>query len=529
MIDLMSLSHSMDPKSSGIITDEVEATNLVAGNAAEIRSPNLGGPAGPSLQRRLTRRVVTGVGWNASSSFISQVVGFIRSIIIARLLLPEEFGLFSMALTIVLGLNALTTLGLDQTILARKFDSDSELRAQLDTVWSAELVRSFVLALLVLACAYPVAHFYGQPRLLGLIPLLSLSTLLDGFQNIGLAILRKQISFARIFWYELTTNLAAAVLTITLAVQLRSVWALVLGQVIAAALGMVLSYVFHPYRPRFAFDKVAFKRVLNFGKFGLVIAIASYVTTTADNVAVGRWLGAGALGNYALAYNLASFPIGVLVYALGKVTLPAFAELAATVPARLDNAFTRVFTLGALLLISLQAPLFILSADVVQVLYGSKWAVAAPVLRVLSLIIPLRGLVLIINSFWFGLNRPRPVATGKIFEAVLFLLLLYPMTRAFGLTGAAWAGVIVYAVALVNRFVVLRHTMPGLGNRVVWIFVSAFVAAAAGLFLAAVGLSFFESMLPRILLGGLLATSAPAALLLLMRADLRKWIVETAH
>ena len=525
----MSPSHPIDPEPEEIITDQAEATNLVADNSAEAHSLRLGRAANQPPKHRLTRRVVTGVGWNASSSLISQLIGFIRSIVIARLLVPEEFGLFSMAMTIMLGLTALTTLGLDQTILARKFDSDSELRAQLDTVWSAELMRTLLLTLLLLACAYPVSSFYGQPKLLGLVSILSLATLFDGMRNIGLALLRKQISFARIFWYELTTNITAAVLTIALAVRFRSVWALVLGQIIAAALGMLLSYAFHPYRPRFAFDRVAFKRVLNFGKFGLVIAIGSYITTTADNVVVGRLLGARALGNYALAYNLASFPIGVLVFALSKVTLPAFAELAATVPARVDNAFTRVFTLSALLLISLQVPLFILSADVVQVLYGPKWSVAAPVLRVLSLIIPLRGLVLIINSFLVGLNRPRPVATGKVFEAALFLCLLFPMTRALGLTGAAWSGIIVYAFALINRIVILRRNMPGLENRLAWISLSALVAAGVGLFVADFGLSFLESLFPRILLGGLLATSAPAVLLLLMRADLRRWIVETAR
>lgn len=511
----------MESESLRIITDGPEATNLAAAGKAEDGAA----PRPP----RLTRRVLSGVSWNASSSFIGQLIGFVRSIVIARLLVPEEFGLFSMALTIVLGLNALTTLGLEQTILTRKFVDDQELRAQLNTVWSAELARSLVLSLLVLACAYPVSHFYGQPKLLSLIPILSLTTLLDGMQNIGLAILRKQISFARIFWYEITTSITAAALTIALAVRLRSVMALVFGQLITAALGMVLSYVFHPYRPRFSFDKVAFQRVLNFGKFGLVIAVASYITTTADNVVVGRLLGAGALGNYALAYTLASFPIGVLVYGLGKATLPAFAELAASVPSRLDNAFTRVFTISALLLICMLVPLFILSADIVHILYGSKWANAAPVLRVLSLMIPLRGLVLIINTFLFGLNRPRSVATGKTIEAVLFLLLLYPLTRAMGLTGAAWAAVVVYGFALVNRFIVLRRAMPGLERKLIWISLSALTAAAAGLSLAAFGLSFLESMLPRILLGGLLATIAPATVLLLMRADLRKWIVETAH
>src|SRR6266850_6890757 len=104
----MTPSVAMKSEASGIITDHADATNL-----PEIH--DLGGGTAPG-RSRLTKRVLSGVTWSASSSLIGQVIGFVRSIAIARLLLPEDFGLFSMALTIVLGLNALTTLGLEQTI-----------------------------------------------------------------------------------------------------------------------------------------------------------------------------------------------------------------------------------------------------------------------------------------------------------------------------------------------------------------------------------------------------------------------------
>src|SRR5688572_12621305 len=155
----------------------------------------------------LWKRVRSGVGWSASSSMVGQVIGLLRSIIIARLLLPEDFGLLSMALTVIAGLTALTTIGLDQSIVSNKFADDSALKSQMNTVWSAELVISLVLTLLVIACAYPLSSFYGQPRLRLIIPVLSLTVLIQGFQNVGLVILRKQIGFARVFWYELATNI----------------------------------------------------------------------------------------------------------------------------------------------------------------------------------------------------------------------------------------------------------------------------------------------------------------------------------
>ena len=85
-----------------------------------------------------------------------------------------------------------------------------------------------------------------------------------------------------------------------------------------------MSYAFHPYRPRFAFDREVFKRAFDFGKYMFVIGVTTYVTTMVDNVVVRRLLGAAALGVYVVAYNLASLPIGMINGILGSVTFPAY-------------------------------------------------------------------------------------------------------------------------------------------------------------------------------------------------------------
>ena len=97
----------------------------------------------------LVTRVRSGISWNVSSSFIGQFIGFLRSLILARLLVPEDFGLFAMALTIVGTANAVTSIGLDRKIIANKFETEDELRVHLDKVWSTELTRSIIVVLLV--------------------------------------------------------------------------------------------------------------------------------------------------------------------------------------------------------------------------------------------------------------------------------------------------------------------------------------------------------------------------------------------
>ena len=474
----------------------------------------------------LANRVRAGVSWNASSALITELIRFGRSMILARLLVPEDFGLFGMALTVVAALNALSALGLERTIIATKFDSRAELETQLNTVWSVELIRCLVIALLVSAAAWPMASFYGQPQLVVIIPALAATTLIQGFQNIGLAVLRKEISFARIFWYDLATNITGIALTIVLAFVMRNVWALVIGLLLTSALGAVFSYVFHPYRPRLAFERTALRRALNLGKYALVISIASYAITMADNIMVGKLLGTGALGNYSLAYNIASTPISVLVFAFSSVLFPAYAEISAKRPENLEMAFVKVFSISLLTLLTISAALFLVGDEVVRLLFGDKWTDAGKVLPLLALVIPVRGLSLIVTTVFFAVNRHGQVAMARSAEALVFLAVIYPLVNAFGLAGAAWAGLIAYSFTLVNRLVGLRVIIPGIGSRLLNISLSTLVAAAAGLIVAEVALTFVSSPWARVLLGGLCSTTIPTASLLWFRPELRKWLVE---
>lgn len=499
----MTPSHLTETGPAELLTDQTEAKNL-----------------------SLTQRVRAGVNWNISSSLITEAIRFLRSIILARLLVPEDFGLFAMALTVVGALNALSSLGLSRTIVANKFDTSDELKAHLDTVWSVELLRSFVIALLMSALAFPMSRFYGQDQLKVIIPILGLLTLVGGFQNIGLVMLRKEISFKRIFWYELTTNVLGIALTVALAIVMRNVWALVIGLLITAALGTILSYVFHSYRPRLLFDKRALRRVLSAGKLTLLIAMALYVTNMADNVMVGRLLGSSALGNYSLAFNIASAPISILVFSLTNVLFPAYAEITSQRPKALDVAFTKVFSIALVILVTIAMPLFLLAGEVVQLLFGSRWTSAGTVLRILALVLPLRGFALLVSTFFWGLNRPRDVAVSTAFEALVLAAALYPLIRIFGLPGAAWAFMIAYGFGCANRIRALRHILPDISTKLFQISLPIVAAAGTGLLIAWLGLQFVTSPLPRVVFGGLLSVIIPPVLLLSFKPELKRLLVE---
>ncbi|HKY30462.1 MAG TPA: oligosaccharide flippase family protein [Pyrinomonadaceae bacterium] len=474
----------------------------------------------------LAKRVRAGLGWNISSALITESTRFLRSIILAWLLVPEDFGLFAMALTVVGALNAVSSLGLSRTIVASKFDSKNELRTYLDTVWSVELLRSFVVALLAFASAFPMAWFYGQDQLKVIVPILGSITLIGGFQNIGLALLRKQISFARIFWYELITNVAGIALTIALAIVMRNVWALVIGLLLTSTLSTVLSYAFHSYRPRLALESHAFRRIMNVGKLTLLIAVASYAVNMADNIMVGRLLGSSALGNYSLAFNIASAPISVLVLSLSGVLFPAYAEITSQRPETLEAAFTKVSNIALSIIVVMAAPMLLLAGEVVQILFGSRWTTAGTVLRILALVIPFRGFSLLVSSFFWGLNRPKLVAVATTLEALIFLAALYPLIKRFGLSGAAWAAVIAYGFGSIIRARALSQIIRGITTKLFQISLLIIAAAGTGLLIAWFSLRFVTAALPRVVIGGLLSTIIPLVILLYFKPEMRKSLAE---
>ena len=293
----------------------------------------------------LWKRVRSGLQLNFISLIFGRSLWLVRSVVFARLLAPDDFGLFGMCVATLTALTALTNPGVDASLVVSK-SAKSGLTAQLNTVWTVELIRRAGLTLLLLAAVYPTARFYNQESLVAILPIISFIPLIEGLRNIGLVIYYKQVDFRQVVRFEQATNIASTVITIVLALVTRNVWALVLGHLLSSLAGVFLSYWFHPYRPRFEISRAALASALVYGKYGFVISVGLFITTTADNIFIGKMLGAAALGIYVLAYGIASFPVEVIGSVLNSVMFPAFAEISGGGQARLESAFARALRVG---------------------------------------------------------------------------------------------------------------------------------------------------------------------------------------
>ena len=500
------------------------------------------------MQTSLTSRVQSGIFWNTISVSSSYLLGLVRSVIMARLLLAQDFGLFGMALTVVTGLGALTNIGLDISVIKTKFRNDEELFRHLDTIWTVDLVRRLMLTLLMLVLARPAANFYGEAKVFDLLVLLSLLPLLQGFQNVGLMIYRKGVNFQKIVWLELSTNLLTAVATIALVLLTRNVWALVLSQLVSALIGVVLSYVVHPYRPHPRLDKNSLRLALGFGKHAFVLGVLGYVMIMADNILLGKLYSAAILGTYVIAYNLAVLPLHGISAVIVNVTFPAYAEISAgsstiekdspaveplltgerpsaissvTEIRRLEHAFVRVFAISSTLLVLTTALLLLLGNEIIVFLYGTKLTAAGTILRILALLVFCKGHATLVSPLLISMRGIAPDVKLKLFEAAIFLVLLYPLTSHYGPLGAASAGAVAFFIAMINRLRVASLLLPNMSQTILRTVLSAGVACLFGIVGGALVIRYVESIPGRLLLGGSVIAIVATVVMLALSPQLR--------
>ena len=246
----------------------------------------------------------------------------------------------------------------------------------------------------------------------------------------------------------------------------------------------------------------------------------------ADNVLVGKLYSAAILGTYVIAYNLAVLPLHGVGMAIVNVTFPAYAEIAGGEITggdrkRLERAFVRVFATSSTLLTLTTALLLLLGDEIVVFLYGSKWAAAGTILRILALLVFCKGHAILVSPLVLSIRGIAPDAKIKLVEAAIFLVVLYPLTSRFGAVGAAWAGAVAFFVVMINRLRVAASLLPNIAGLLVRTVVSAAVACALGITLGALAIERIESVLSRLLLGSLVIAAVVAVVILLLSPELR--------
>lgn len=269
---------------------------------------------------------IKGAAWTIIGYGASQVLRLGSNLILSRLLVPEFFGLMALVNVFIMGLYLFSDIGIGPSIIQNKRGDDPEF---LNTAWTIQIFRGFILWLGSVLIAWPIAHIYNEPQLMWLIPVVGFGTVLHGFQSTALYTLNRQIAVAKLAMFELAGQLISLTVMVILAWFTRSVWALVAGTIVSEFYQLVWSHRLIPGQSnRFAWDKEAVKSIISFGKWIFFSTALTFLASQADRLILGKLLTAAQLGIYGFAYTLADMPRSVILALSGKVIFPAFSKLA---------------------------------------------------------------------------------------------------------------------------------------------------------------------------------------------------------
>lgn len=384
-------------------------------------------------------------------------LGFVRAVFLAHLLLPADFGLFGLATMVASAVSIFTGYSLGTAFIPTRFVEGEHTSKALNTVWIVDFSRQALAALVIVSLSYPIATYMGQPHLMVVLVMVSLSCLITGVANPGLNVLQKDLRFKQICQQRFVTEALTSLTAVLLALVEHNYVALIWSQLAGAIVNVVTSYWVHPFRPRLEFHKASFSKLSVIGAPIFIVGVLTFVTTQFDNFVVGKALGVSILGIYLFAYRLALLPTDTLGLVFGNVLLPAFSSLERNSELGSLRALPRATAAYGVILMTALLALAIYPSELITVVYGRQWTSAAPLVRVMLLIAAFRGMAKAVAPALIAKGRADVDAKAKAVEVAIFIPGCLVLVPALGPIGAAYAGVASYCVALLLRVFAVTH------------------------------------------------------------------------
>ena len=392
--------------------------------------------------RALDRSLVRGIAWTGGGKWITQIVSWIATPIIARLLSPVDYGVAGMAMIYVGLVQLVTDFGLGAAIVQRR-DLDDDQIARLGGVCA--LLGACFLALSI-ALAPVIAGFFGNPEVEPVVVALSVIFLASGFQTVPRALLARDLDFRRLAGLDAIEALSTIAVTLPLAAMGFRHWALVAGGIAGRLVSTVVVLSWRGHRLRWPVRFATISGPVVFGAHVIGSSLAWYTFLNADVTVIGRRLGSAALGSYSIGLTLASIPVDRLSALISRVTPAILAKL------QHDRHALRRYVLAltegtSLLTFPAAIGLALVAREFVLVVLGAEWRAAITPLRLLALAAVFRSLTPLFSQLLVATGQPQRNMHASIAAAIVLVPLFYVASYR-GTAGVAAVWLVAYPLVV---------------------------------------------------------------------------------
>lgn len=403
--------------------------------------------------RAIDRRLVSGIAWTAVFRWVAQVISWVATLYVARILTPADYGLVAMAGVPIGFARLVEDLGLDAVIVQDRTLDDGQLASLAGTV----LCLGGILAGVFMLLAVPIAQYFHEPAVTALVMALSLTMILDAIQVVPRALLQRDLEFRTLAWlHGLYVTVAAGVVAAAATLHM-GYWALVLNSLISGAAVTVALCLLRPFSLSWPRHLRSISRSLLSGWRMMVSRATWYAYSSLDSAFIGRYAGKDALGVFGFAMTFASLPITEVSTLVSKV-IPGVFSSVQTSPATLRRYFLLITEAVSYLTLPMSIGLLLTADDFVRLALGPKWEAVILPLQILSLYMAANSSQMAISHVLLWTGKFRANMWLNVAGAI-FLPACFYIGVKWGVVGVAWAWAIGFPLSVVPAFIVMGRVI----------------------------------------------------------------------
>ncbi len=271
-----------------------------------------------------------------------------------------------------------------------------------------------------------------------ILQILAATFILAALGNIGTIYFQKELEFHRQFAWQIAGTIIDFIVSVALAWRYETVWALVAGRLSREIMQFYFSYRLHPFRPRLCFDKTKILELWHFGKWILTAGILTFILNKSADIFITQMISAIALGYFYMAQKLSRDIITEISTIIYQVTFPAYAKIQDNIE-RLRQAYLKALRFSVSISLLPVGLIIVLAEDFVRLFMKSSFTPIIPIMQILAILGMVQSLSSTSGPIFPAIGRPKITTKLQIIKFIFLAVLLYPLTKLWGLPGAAWA------------------------------------------------------------------------------------------
>lgn len=360
-----------------------------------------------------------------------RLIGLVSTLVLARLLVPADFGVIAMASLVIALADVFFDLGVYVTLIQNRAPTQEHF----NTAWTLGLIQSTVAAVVLFAVAPYAAVYFHEPRVEDVIKVLGGSLWISAFENIGVVTFQKEMRFGQDFIFMFSKRLSGFVVTVVAAWVLQSYWALVIGNVSGRLIGVVFSFLMHPMRPRLGLSKL--REIMGVSQWLLARTAGSYLESQLHRIVVGRRDNATVMGAYAMAGDISSMPSTELLMPINRVLFPAFVKVKEDLQ-ELKRVFLLAQGVQILVAIPASAGLALVAPEVIALMLGEKWLSAVPFVQIFAVAYLASAMLSSASYLMITLDHVKALAIFSWLQVGMFAVAAFFVFPSAGALEIAW-------------------------------------------------------------------------------------------